>query len=120
MGLVLKPASIVMGLAWPGWIRLISHTSLRARQTASTWAQWRSELLVFRGGLSGMHASACRATSIAASSGSPPFSALLLLSFRALGRAVPPVLGASAIGWLEWLRALEEFAASVGDRLRPR
>jgi len=37
-GLALGPASIVLGLAWPGWIRLpIPQIPLRARRTASTW-----------------------------------------------------------------------------------
>jgi cytochrome c-type biogenesis protein len=42
---------------------------------------------------------------IAAGVGSPLFGLLLLLAF-AVGRAVPVILGATAIGWLENLKGL--------------
>lgn len=37
--------------------------------------------------------------------GSPLFGVLLLLAF-ALGRAIPVIVGASAMGWLEGLKGL--------------
>jgi cytochrome c-type biogenesis protein len=99
-GLVLGPASIVMGLAWPGWIRLPIPQIPRARQTASTWGA-----VALGASFSVAVCPACTPAlvvllGIAAGLGSPLFSVLLLLAFS-VGRAVPLVLGASAIGWLE-------------------
>jgi len=45
---------------------------------------------------------------IAAAIGSPLFGGTLLLAF-ALGRAMPIILGAFAVGWLEGLSALQRF-----------
>lgn len=100
-GLALGPAAIAMGLAWPGWIRLpVPPIPLRARRSASAW------------GAAGLGASfsvaicpACTPAlvvllGIAAGVGSPLFGVLLLVAFGA-GRAVPVVVGASAMGWLE-------------------
>ena len=100
-GLVLGPASIVMGLAWLGWIRLpIPQIPLRARQTASTWGA-----VALGASFSVAVCPACTPAlvvllGIVAGLGSPLFGVLLLLAFS-VGRAVPVVLGASAIGWLE-------------------
>jgi cytochrome c-type biogenesis protein len=100
-GLVLGPASIVMGLAWPGWIRLpIPQIPLRARRTASTWGA-----VALGASFSVAVCPACTPAlvvllGIAAGVGSPLFGVLLLLAFS-VGRAVPVVLGASAMGWLE-------------------
>jgi len=45
---------------------------------------------------------------VAAGIGSPVFGVALLLAF-ALGRAIPIVLGAIAVGWLENLSGLRRF-----------
>ena len=95
------PASIVMGLAWPGWIRLpIPRIPLRARRAASAWGA-----VALGASFSLAVCPACTPAlvvllSIAAGVGSPLFGVLLLLAFS-VGRAVPVVLGASAMGWLE-------------------
>ena len=100
-GLLVGPASIVMGLAWPGWIRLpIPRIPLRARRTASTWGA-----AALGASFSVAVCPACTPAlvvllSIAAGIGSPIFGVLLLLAF-AVGRTVPVALGASAMGWLE-------------------
>jgi len=95
-GLVLGPASIVMG-----WIRLpIPQIPMRARRTASTWGA-----VALGASFSVAVCPACTPAlvvllGIAAGVGSPLFGVLLLLAFS-VGRAVPVVLGASAMGWLE-------------------
>ena len=100
-GLVLGPVAIVMGLAWPGWIRLpIPQIPIRARRTASSWGA-----VALGASFSVAVCPACTPAlvillGIAAGVGSPLFGVLLLLAF-AVGRAVPVVLGASAMGWLE-------------------
>ena len=81
-GLVLGPASIVMGLAWPGWIRLpIPQIRLRARRAASTWGA-----VALGASFSVAVCPACTPAlvvllGIAAGVGSPLFGVLLLLAF---------------------------------------
>jgi cytochrome c-type biogenesis protein len=105
-GLVLGPLLIVMGLAWPGWISLpIPQIPLRARRVAGTWGA-----ALLGASFSVAICPACTPAlvvllGIAAGVGSPLFGVLLLLAFG-VGRAVPVVIGASAMGWLENLRAL--------------
>lgn len=100
-GLVLGPAAIAMGLAWPGWIRLpVPSIPLRAQRRASAWGA-----AALGASFSVAVCPACTPAlvvllGIAAGVGSPLFGALLLLAFAA-GRAVPVVVGASAMGWLE-------------------
>jgi cytochrome c-type biogenesis protein len=100
-GLVLGPAAIVMGLAWPGWIRVpIPHIPLRARRTASMWGA-----MALGASFSVAICPMCTPAlvvllGIAAGVGSPLFGMLLLVAFS-IGRVVPVVLGASAMGWLE-------------------
>ena len=105
-GLMLGPIAIVMGLAWPGWIRLpIPRIPLRAQRSASTWGA-----VALGASFSVAICPACTPAlvvllGIAAGVGSPLFGVLLLLAFG-VGRAVPVVVGASAMGWLEGRRGL--------------
>lgn len=100
-GLALGPAAIAMGLAWPGWIRLpVPPIPLRARRSASAWGA-----AALGASFSVAICPACTPAlvvllGIAAGVGSPLFGVLLLVAFGA-GRAVPVVVGASAMGWLE-------------------
>jgi len=100
-GLVLGPVAIVLGLAWPGWIRLpIPRIPLRARRTANTWGA-----VALGASFSVAVCPACTPAlvvllGIAAGVGSPVFGVLLLLAFS-VGRAVPIALGASAMSWIE-------------------
>lgn len=108
-GLVLGPLLIGLGLLWPGWLKLPLPTiSLRAQRAASAWGAFAlgapfsvaicpfctPALVILLG--------------IAAGIGSAWFGAVLLVAF-ALGRAVPIILGACAIGWMESLSALGKF-----------
>lgn len=100
-GLVLGPLLIVMGLAWPGWIKLpIPQIPLRAKRAANTWGA-----AVLGASFAVAVCPACTPAlvvllGIAAGVGSPLFGVLLLLAFG-LGRAIPVLIGASAMGWLE-------------------
>lgn len=105
-GLVLGPLLILLGLLWPGWIRLpLPAISVRAKRAATAWGAFAlgvpfavaicpfctPALLVLLG--------------VAAGIGSPPFGTTLLLAFT-LGRALPIILGAVAVGWLQSLKGL--------------
>lgn len=105
-GLVLGPLLIVLGLAWPGWIKLrLPQVALRARRATTVWGA---------GALGAAFAVAvcpiCTPTlvvllGVAASVGSVTFGVLLLLAF-ALGRALPILLGGWAVGALEAMKPL--------------
>src|SRR5215471_4296450 len=81
-GLVLGPAAIAMGLAWPGWISLpIPKIPLRARRTASAWGA-----AALGASFSVAVCPVCAPAlvvllGIAAGVGSPLFGVLLLLAF---------------------------------------
>ena len=108
-GLVLGPLLILLGLAWPGWVKLpIPRLALRAKRATSLWGAFAlgapfsvaicpfctPALLVLLG--------------VAASVGSALFGVLLLLAF-AIGRAVPIALGAWSVGWIQNLRGLAAY-----------
>ncbi|MGE0873566.1 MAG: cytochrome c biogenesis CcdA family protein [Burkholderiales bacterium] len=105
-GLVLGPLLIILGLAWPGWIKLrLPQVALRARRATTVWGA---------GALGAAFAVAvcpiCTPTlvvllGVAAGVGSVTFGVLLLLAF-ALGRALPILLGGWAVGALESLKPL--------------
>lgn len=108
-GLVLGPLLIILGLAWPGWIRLrVPQVALRARRATTVWGA---------GALGAAFAVAvcpiCTPTLVvllgaAAGVGSITFGVLLLLAF-ALGRALPILLGGWAVGTLESLKPLAKY-----------
>lgn len=109
-GLVLGPFLILLGLLWPGWIRLpLPALSFRGKRASGMWGAFAlgipfsvavcpfctPALLVLLGGV--------------ATVGSPMLGAVLLLAF-AIGRSVPVALGAWAISWLENLKPLAKYA----------
>jgi cytochrome c-type biogenesis protein len=108
-GLVLGPLLMLLGLMWPGWLRLpLPSLPMRARRVTSGWGA----------GLLGaaFAVAVCPACTpalvillgLVAAIGSPLFGLMLLLAF-ALGRALPLLLGAVAVGWLESLAGLKHY-----------
>lgn len=108
-GLVLGPLLIVLGLIWPGWLHLpLPALRLHIKPIRGAWGAFAlgvpfsvaicpfctPALIVLLG--------------VAASVGSPGFGVALLLAF-ALGRAIPILLGAIAVGWLENLSGVQRF-----------
>ena len=106
---MLGPVLIVLGLIWPGWLRLpLPALRMRAKPITGMWGAFvlgmpfsvaicpfcTSALIVLLG--------------VAASTGSLSFGVALLLAF-ALGRAMPILLGAMAVDWLENLSGLSRF-----------
>ena len=108
-GLVLGPLLILLGLAWPGWIRLrLPQITMRARRATNVWGA---------GALGAAFAVAvcpiCTPAmvillGVAAGVGSITFGVLLLLAF-AIGRAVPILLGGWAVGALEAMKPLARY-----------
>jgi len=108
-GLVLGPLLILLGLMWPGWLKLpLPSIAMRAKRVESGLGAFAlgaafavaicpactPALIILLGLVAGL--------------GSPLFGVMLLLAF-ALGRAVPIFLGALAVGWLESLSALRKY-----------
>jgi cytochrome c-type biogenesis protein len=108
-GLVLGPFLIVLGLMWPGWLRLpLPAFALKARRPSTVWSAFilgavfsiaicpicTPALVVLLGATVGL--------------ASPWIGALLVLAFG-LGRALPVAVGAVSIGWLENLRGLDGY-----------
>lgn len=105
-GLVLGPLLILLGLMWPGWIKIpLPSLTLRAKRInhglgalllgipfSLAICPFCTPALVIMLG-------------VAAASGSPLYGVSLLFAF-ALGRAVPIMIGAYAMGWLESLKFL--------------
>lgn len=107
-GLVLGPLLILLGLMWPGWVKIrLPRFSLPARPAASAWGAFSLGVPFSVAVCPFCTPALVILLGVAAGVGSPVFGTVLLVSF-ALGRAVPIIIGAGAIGWLENLRALRE------------
>lgn len=105
-GLILGPLLVLLGLMWPGWVRMpLPAIPIRLKRAAGMWGAFAlgipfavaicpfctPALLIMLG--------------VAAGIGSPFFGVTLLTSF-AFGRALPIIIGAVAVGWLENLKVL--------------
>lgn len=105
-GLVLGPLLILLGLMWPGWVKLPLPTiAFRARRASSGWGAFLLGIPFSVAVCPFCTPALVILLGVATGIGSPLFGATLLLAF-ALGRAVPIILGAWAVGWLEGLKPL--------------
>lgn len=108
-GLVLGPLLILLGLAWPGWIRLpLPRIAVCGRRATSSWGAG-----VLGAAFSVAVCPFCTPAlvvllGVAASVGSLAFGTSLLFAF-AVGRALPVLLGGSAVGALESLKVLVRY-----------
>lgn len=105
-GLVLGPLLILLGLMWPGWIRLpLPVLRFRAKRAENGWGAFVLGIPFSVAVCPFCTPALVILLGVATGIGSPLFGATLLLAF-ALGRAVPIILGAWAVGWLESLKPL--------------
>jgi len=105
-GLVLGPLLILLGLMWPGWIKLpLPAITWRAKRANSGWGAFLLGIPFSVAICPFCTPARVILLGVATGIGSPLFGATLLLAF-ALGRAAPIILGAWAIGWLESLKPL--------------
>lgn len=108
-GLVLGPLLILLGLMWPGWLRLpLPSIAMRARRVKSGWGAFALGVPFAVAVCPACTPALVILLGLVAGVGSPLFG-LMLLSAFALGRAVPILLGALAVGWLENLAGLARF-----------
>ena len=109
-GLLLGPVLIILGLIWPGWVRVPLPAMLAPRMKRPTTI-WGAFALGFV--FSVAVCPVCTPALVillgaAAAIASPLFGAMLLLAFS-VGRAIPIALGAWAAGWLENLSVLTKY-----------
>ncbi len=108
-GLILGPLLIVLGLIWPGWLPLpLPALRLRAKPVTGAWGAFALAVPFSVAVCPFCTPALVVLLGVAAGIGSPAFGAMLLLAF-ALGRAIPILIGALAIGWLESLSGLSRF-----------
>lgn len=111
-GLLLGPLLILLGLAWPGWIKLpIPKIAMRGRRATTVWGA-----IALGAAFSVAICPFCTPAlvvllGVAAGVGSITFGILLLLAF-ALGRAIPILLGGWAVGALEGMKGLQRYQKS--------
>jgi len=105
-GLFLGPVLIVLGLMWPGWLKLkLPWISMRGKKVTGHWGALLLAI-PFSVAICPFCAPALLVTLTASAAiGSVLFGAGLLLAF-ALGRSVPILLGAWSMGWLESLQVV--------------
>ncbi len=112
-GLFLGPLLIVMGLLWPGWLKLrLPWITMRGRRVAGPWGAFLLGI-PFSVAVCPFCTPALMVTLTAAAAiGSVPFGFALLLAF-ALGRAIPIALGTWGMGWLESLKVLSRHQKAL-------
>lgn len=105
-GLFLGPVLIMLGLMWPGWLKLrLPWISMRGKKITGHWGAFLLAI-PFSVAICPFCAPALLvALTASAAIGSVLFGAGLLLAF-ALGRSIPILLGAWSMGWLESLQVV--------------
>lgn len=108
-GVVLGPLLIVMGLLWPGWIKLrLPALAFRARRVSGSWGAFALGVPFSVAICPACTPALVALLGVVAGIGSPMLGVSILLSF-ALGRAIPIALGAWGMGWLETLKPLARY-----------
>jgi cytochrome c-type biogenesis protein len=108
-GVLIGPVLIVLGLMWPGWLRIpLPAFTFKVKRPNSSFGAFLLGI-PFSIAICPICTPALAVLlGVVASLGSPWFGALLLLAF-ALGRAVPLAVGAWSLGWLENLRFVSAY-----------
>jgi len=107
--LALGPLLLVLGLMWLGWLRLpLPALRLRAKPVAGAWGAFALGIPFSMAICPFCTPALVVLLGVATGIGSPWFGTALLLAF-ALGRTIPIMLGALAVGWLENLSGLRRF-----------
>lgn len=103
-GLLLGPLLILLGLLWPGWLKLrLPWIGMRGRRVAGMWGAFLLGIPFSVAVCPFCTPALMVMLTATAGIGSAPFGFALLLSF-ALGRSIPIALGAVSMGWLESLQ----------------
>ncbi len=112
-GLLLGPLLILLGLMWPGWLRIrLPWFGVRGRKVTGIWGAFLLGI-PFSIAVCPFCTPALLVTLTASAAiGSVGFGLALLLAF-ALGRSLPIMLGAWSMGWLESLSMFSRHQKSL-------
>ena len=103
-GLLLGPLLILLGLLWPGWLRLrLPWRGPRGRPVAGVWGAFLLGIPFTVAVCPFCTPALLVALTAAAATADPLYGAGLLLAFG-LGRTIPVMAGAWSMAWLESLR----------------
>ena len=112
-GLVLGPALIVLGLMWPGWLRLrLPWLAMRGRKVNGPWGAFLLGIPFSIAVCPFCTPALLVSLTASAAIGSVAYGTALLLAFAA-GRSIPIIIGAWSMGWLESLRVLSRHQKTV-------
>jgi len=108
-GLFLGPVLIIMGLMWPGWLKIrLPWFGMKGRKVTGIWGAFLLAI-PFSIAVCPFCTPALLVTLTASAAiGSVSFGFGLLFAF-ALGRSIPVILGAWSMGWLESLKVLSRY-----------
>ena len=111
--LLLGPLLILLGLMWPGWLKIrLPWFGLKAKPATGLWGAFLLGI-PFSVAICPFCAPALLvALTSSAAIGSVGFGFALLLAF-ALGRSIPIMLGAWSMGWLESLHMLSRHQKTL-------
>jgi cytochrome c-type biogenesis protein len=108
-GLLLGPVLILLGLMWPGWLRLpIPAIPMRVRRASGPWGAFALGVPFTVAVCPFCTPALFVLVGVIAAIGSPLFGLGAGLAF-ALGRAIPIALGAWAVGALESLKLIGRY-----------
>ncbi|HEC18346.1 MAG TPA: cytochrome C biogenesis protein [Gammaproteobacteria bacterium] len=111
--LFLGPVLILLGLMWPGWLKIrIPWLAMRGKKVSGPWGAFLLGI-PFSVAVCPFCTPALLVTLTASAAiGSVAFGAGILLAF-AIGRSIPILIGAWSMGWLESLRMLSHHQTTV-------
>jgi len=105
-GLVLGPILIILGLMWPGWLKIrLPWIGMRAKQVTGIWGAFLLGIPFSVAICPFCTPALLVALTASAAIGSVLFGFGLLFAF-ALGRSIPIIIGAWSMGWLDSLHML--------------
>jgi len=108
-GLFLGPVLILMGLMWPGWLKIrLPWFGMKGRKVTGIWGAFLLAIPFSIAVCPFCTPALLVALTASAAIGSVGFGFGLLFAF-ALGRSIPVILGAWSMGWLESLKVLSRY-----------
>lgn len=108
-GLVLGPLLILMGLIWPGWVRIpLPALALRARRPSGPVGAFALGI-VFSVAICPFCTPALVVLIGAAAASASVWKGMALLLAFAIGRAIPVAAGAISIGWMQGTSRFERY-----------
>jgi len=108
-GLLIGPILILLGMFWPGWLRLPLPSVARPAQRPTTLAGAFVLGAIFSVAICPICTPALVILLGASAALASPWRGAALLLMFSLGRAIPIALGAWAVGWLENLKVLARY-----------